>query len=225
MTREQYGQIEAYLAQTLTDSAHDREHVYRVLHVALDIAATEPGVDRDVLIAACLLHDVGRPAQTADPTLCHALVGGEKAERFLLCAGWPAAFAARVRACVETHRYRADRPPQTTEAKILFDADKIDATGTLGIARTLIYKGQHDQPLYSVRSDGSVSDGDGDDTPSFFHEYRFKLERLYDRFHTARGRQIAQARRAAAAAFYQAMLHEVADCREAGQGLLAGWLD
>ena len=83
MTKEEYRRIEGYMLSCMAESAHDREHVYRVLYLALDIARTEPEADRDVLIAAALLHDVGRPEQTADQTLDHALVGAEKAEAFL----------------------------------------------------------------------------------------------------------------------------------------------
>ena len=72
----------------MQDSAHDREHVYRVLYTALDIAAHEPGADADVLIAACLLHDVGRAEQFRDPQADHAQVGAEKALRFLRDEGW-----------------------------------------------------------------------------------------------------------------------------------------
>ena len=66
MTRAQYDLIEGKMLACTEDSAHDREHIYRVLHLALELAATEPGCDREVLAAACLLHDIGRPAQFAD---------------------------------------------------------------------------------------------------------------------------------------------------------------
>ena len=225
MRKEDFQSIGGYMEACMTDSAHDREHVRRVLYVALDIASHEDGVDSDVLIAACLLHDIGRPEQFADPRLDHAEVGAEKARRFLLASGFDGAFADRVGDCILTHRYRANRPPRSIEAKILFDADKIDATGTLGIARTIFYKGHKGQPLYSLRPDGQISDGDGDTDPSFFQEYRFKLEKLYDRFHTARARQLAEGRRASAVAFYQSMLAEVSDSRRLGQALLDSFME
>ncbi|MDY4611681.1 MAG: hypothetical protein SPD11_13810 [Sphaerochaetaceae bacterium] len=56
----------------------------------------------------------------------------------------------RVRACVQSHRYRGDNPPSTLEAKILFDADKLDVTGAIGIARTFLYIGQVSGSLYSI---------------------------------------------------------------------------
>lgn len=212
MNQERYDKIENYMRRCMQDSAHDQEHVYRVLYQALDIAGFEKGVDMEVLVAACLLHDIGRKEQFENPGLCHARVGGQKAYGFLVAQGWTEAKAAHVRDCVETHRFRADRPPRTIEAKILFDADKIDVTGTLGIARTLLYKAEAGEPLYSLLADGTVADGSGKaEAPSFFQEYHYKLKKLYDCFYTARGRETALSRRQSAADFYERMLAEARD--------------
>ena len=59
MTKKTYEQLEAYMKSCMQDSAHDMEHIYRVLYTALDIADHEKDVDYDVLICACLLHDIG----------------------------------------------------------------------------------------------------------------------------------------------------------------------
>ena len=108
-----------------------------------------------------------------------------------------------------THRFRKARPPQTLEAKILFDADKLDVTGALGVARTLQYKGNVGDPLYLRKPDGSVDDGTGEGGDSFFREYKFKLEKLYDRFYTASGTRMAQERKRIAEDFYRSLLAEV----------------
>ncbi len=192
----------------LSDSSHDREHVYRVLYNAVDIAEGEEDVDRDVLVCACLLHDIGRPEQFEDPALCHALVGAEKAERFLLEKGYPVDFAANVAAAIRTHRYRRACPPESVEAKILFDADKLDAAGVMGIARTFLYKGGVGDPIYTLDENGVPSDGADQSRVSFFQEYKYKLEGLYDRFYTKRGRELALQRRPAAEAVYRALLEE-----------------
>ena len=208
MTQKIYCAIEQYMRDTMDDSAHDCEHVYRVLYNALEIAKTEE-VDYDILISACLLHDIGRPDQVKDPTLCHAQVGSEKAYSFLLQLGMPETFAQAVRHCILTHRFRKNLPPQTIEAKILFDADKLDVTGAIGIARTLMYRGTLTEPLYRMASDGTISDGSEDLGHSFFREYKFKLEKLYDRFYTRRGEELAQHRRAIAQDFYTSLYREV----------------
>lgn len=209
MTKETYTLLENYMCSCMEDSAHDKEHIYRVLYNGLEIAGAEAGVDYDVLIAACLLHDIGRREQFADPTLCHAMVGGDKAYRFLTEHGFGAEFAEKVRHCIQTHRFRKSMPPESIEAKILFDADKLDVTGALGIARTLMYKGNVAEPIYNVLPGGRISDGTADTAPSFFREYKFKLEKLYDKFYTAKGAALAQERREIAAAFYESLYREV----------------
>lgn len=105
MLKSDYIAIESYMEECMNDSSHDREHVRRVLYGAMDIARYESGVDLDILTAACLLHDIGRAEQFADPRLCHAEVGSEKAYRFLLQTGWSEERAKWVRDCIKTHRF------------------------------------------------------------------------------------------------------------------------
>ena len=221
MRQSDYEVIEKYMCQCMSDSAHDREHVYRVLYIALDIAEHEKEVNMDILISACLLHDIGRKEQFENPALCHAQVGAKKAYDFLVSEGYGEDFAKKAASCIKSHRYRSDNEPDTIEAKILFDADKIDATGALGIARTLFYIGHVEEPLYSLDSEGNVSDGTKDTEPSFFQEYKYKLEKLYGKFYTKRGGQIAARRQGAASFFYESMCHEVQESYAVGKGLLA----
>lgn len=180
-----------------------------MLYNGLEIAETESDVDYDILIGACLLHDIGRKEQIENPALCHAKVGSKKAYDFLIGHDFETAYAEQVRHCILTHRYRKNNPPQSLEAKILFDADKLDAAGALGMARTLVYKGAISDPLYSLLPDGMVSSGENDTTPSFFQEYKYKLEKIYDRFYTAKGEEMAKQRQQAAIDFYNSLYQEV----------------
>ena len=220
MKREDYALIEGYMLDCMKDSAHDKEHVYRVLNVALEIAENEKNVDTDILIAACLLHDIARPEQYENPALDHAVLGADKAYTFLKENGFGEEFSKSVERCIFTHRFRGNNAPESIEAKILFDADKIDVTGTLGIARTLQYKSGHNEPLYSFDEYGNISDGTNDTSPSFFQEYKFKLEKVYDRLITNTGKKIAEERRKSAASFYGSMLYEVRDSYENGKRIL-----
>ncbi len=220
MTAALYQTIENYMLSIMDDSAHDAQHIYRVLYNALEIAKSEPEVDYDVLITACLLHDIGRPDQVADPSLCHAEVGSEKAYRFLLDLGMERCFAENIRHCILAHRFRKNLPPQTLEAKILFDADKLDVTGAIGIARTLQYRGTLLEPLYRILPDGTISNGTEDIGHSFFREYKFKLEKLYDRFYTQKGAELAKERQHIAKAFYESLYREVNEGYTSGQEAL-----
>ncbi len=212
MTEQQYREIERYMQDQMQDTAHDREHIYRVLNVAIEIAKQEKGVDYDILITACLLHDIGRQEQYDAPSRCHAQVGSQKAYAFLLSLGWSQERAAWVRDCIATHRFRKNTPPQTLEAKILFDADKVDVTGAIGIARTLLHQGNLGEPLYEVKADGTV-DVEGQGGESFFKEYHRKLKHLGERFYTKRGEEIAQQRQKAAEDFYEALAREICQFR------------
>ena len=224
MTKGTFSQVEEYMLSCMKDSAHDKDHIYRVLYHAMDIARTEPDVDYDVLICACLLHDIGRKEQYETPSLCHAAVGGNKAYAYLTQNGFDAQFALRVKHCIETHRYRKNILPQTIEAKILFDADKLDATGAVGIARTMFYQGIVSEPLYSILPDGKISDGAADSQPSFFREYKYKLEKLYSQFYTEKARQIGMERKNIAASFYNNLYKEVTEAYQVGQAEINAFL-
>ena len=217
MNKDTYLFFEKYMISCMGDSAHDKEHIYRVLYNALRIAKKERNVDYDVLICACLLHDIGRKAQFANPELCHAIVGSEKAYSFLISYGYESQYAEKVKHCIRTHRYRKNNLPESLEAKILFDADKLDVTGTMGIARTLLYRGIVSEPIYTLLPDGSVSNGENDINPSFFQEYKYKLEKVYSNFYTVEAKLIAKERQESAVAFYNSLYAEVKSSYENGK--------
>ena len=173
MKTEHLNEIKEYMHSCSEDSAHDVAHIYRVLNHALNLAKNYD-VNMDILVAACLLHDIGRPAQFADPSLCHARVGSEMAYQFLKKLGWPEEDCEHIKCCILTHRFTISAQPETIEAKILFDADKLDVIGAMGIARTLQYEGKMNASL-----------------DEFLNEYHRKLIKLYDVFYTKEAKQIA----------------------------------
>jgi len=210
MKKQMYQVIENFMLEKMNDAAHDKFHIYRVLNSALEIARHTKNVDAEILTAACLLHDIGRDAQAKDPTLCHAQVGAEMAYQFLSQQGWQANRALHVRDCISSHRFRGDNAPETIEAKILFDADKLDVTGTVGIARTLIYCGQAHESLYNRDEDGKlITHKVGKETTSFVEEYNHKLKRIHKKLYTKQAKKIAKQRQKAAKKFYNALLEEI----------------
>ena len=218
MTQSEFKNIESYMLNLMQDSAHDRHHIYRVLNAALDIAKHIEECDTDVLIAACLLHDIGREKQFEDiENICHAEVGGDMAYDYLLSQKWEIQKALHVKECISTHRYRNNNTPQSIEAKILFDADKLEACGATGIARTLIYGGQVTEPLYILDNDGNIIvDGGGAEISSFFQEYNYKLKEVYNTFYTKRAREIAKKRQKTAIDFYDGLYSEITENYENG---------
>jgi uncharacterized protein len=145
--------------------------------MALDIG-TNHNIDRDILVTASLLHDIGRDVEYNDSTCDHAVVGANMAFKFLLELGWDKTKANHVKDCILTHRYCKESPPKSIEAKILFDADKLDISGGVGIARTLQFWGMISEPLYMVDYNGRVLDGSNKDDNSFFHIVNSKLLNL-----------------------------------------------
>jgi uncharacterized protein len=86
-----------------------------------------------------------------------------------------------------------------------------------------MYSGEHHRPIYNTEPDGTPRDGQDDTEDSFFREYRFKLEGMYNRFLTKRGAELAAQRQAAARDFYAALLGEVR--QDDGLKQLPGFLE
>lgn len=224
MRREAYRLLESYMRDCVRDRAHDENHVLRVLYNALEIARTEPRADRDVLLAACLLHDIARGEEMKDPRVRHAAAGAEKARRFLLQNGFGEDFSERVAACIATHSY-GDAPRPMLEQRILYDADKLDSAGALGTARTLMFHGVLGDPLYLLSPEGAVQDGAAQGQGSYFAQYHGLLKKLPDAMLTPAGRAIAASRMEAAERFYQSALEEARSAHEKGARELQSALD
>lgn len=171
MEKDTLNRILEYMKVCMNDAAHDILHVYRVANQAMLIAQNyENDVDNDVLLVSCLLHDIGRKAQFENPTLCHAQVGADMAYQFLGSLGFEEDFCNKVHHCIKSHRYRKNNTPESIEAKILFDSDKLDITGALGISRTLLYKGQVNEPLYAVDENNVVYTTEATQPESFIKD-------------------------------------------------------
>ena len=117
---------------------------------------------------------------------------------------------------IRTHRYRADAPPQTVEARVLYDADKLDAIGAIGVARAFAMAGQRNSALWAEvseeyaqrqRSTGRGDAESAEHTP--VHEFVFKLSRLQDTLCTATAKAIAAERHRFMVAFFQRLASEV----------------
>jgi len=120
---------------------HDWTHVERVRALALRIGKKEKA-DLFVVEAAALLHDIGRKAEMKSKGLfCHAEKGAETAKVILKKFGINKDELENIVHCIISHRYRKARIPETLEAKVLFDADKLDSLGAVGVGRLFIFAG------------------------------------------------------------------------------------
>jgi uncharacterized protein len=173
------------------DTAHDFEHVLRVWRLVQRIGPAE-GADMTVLQAATLLHDVAR-ADELRTGVCHAAEGARRARDIL--AGHPPAQVEAVAHAIAAHRFRGDVAPATLEARVLYDADKLDAMGAIGIARAYAIAGLLGQPLWTpLPTDDTARRRDLSADHSPVREFAVKLRKLRDALHTPTAQAIAQGR-------------------------------
>jgi uncharacterized protein len=191
------------------DAVHDFDHVLRVLALAERIGQAE-GAKLEIVQAAALLHDLEREKAEAQ-RLDHAAHAAERAQEIL--NGRSRATVEAVTHAIAAHRFRTDPEPATLEAQVLFDADKLDAIGAVGVARAFAYGGAHGQRLWAPLEEVNVArwEAEGDDprnhTP--VHEFVVKLARVKDRLYTSTGRSIAQERHIYMVEFFERLRFEV----------------
>jgi uncharacterized protein len=165
--------------------------------MAEKLQATEGG-DLEIIRAAALLHDVDGSAPGGEgERASHHLRSAEFARRVLLQKDWSEERIQAVQHCIRAHRFRDDRePPQTIEAQVLFDADKLDVLGATGAARTIAYAVQDGQPAYSEPSPKFIETGvkEEGEPHSSYHEYLFKLRKVKERMFTQTGKLLAEER-------------------------------
>jgi uncharacterized protein len=173
--------------------SHDWDHTERVLRLCLRIGKKE-NADLEILELAAVLHDIGRPEEDrTSGKVCHSEAGAALARKILAAHGVEDEKIARVVHCIETHRFRKKTVPATKEAKILFDADKLDSIGAVGIGRAFLFAGEVGARLHNKDRDLSKTlPYTREDTA--FREFMVKLRWIKDRMHTAEGRRIAAER-------------------------------
>lgn len=180
---------------TDSDPVHDFEHVLRVYRMAERLAEAE-GADLEILRAAVLLHDAEGATPGEESRADHHHASAEFAAQVLATEGWEVKRIAAVQHCIRGHRYRGTETPQTLEAKILFDADKLDVLGAIGVARVIGYATLAHMPWYEEPSRQFLETGreiEGE-AHSAYHEHLFKLRKVRDRMFTASARAIAEER-------------------------------
>ncbi|MCL7454074.1 MAG: HD domain-containing protein [Anaerolineae bacterium] len=188
-----------------SDAIHDFDHVQRVLALAERLAKAE-GADLEIVRTAGLLHDMAR-GQEGDPPADHAQLGAEMARRLLV--GHPVEKVEAVAHAIAAHRFRTGPQPETLEARVLHDADKLDAIGAIGVARAFAYGGHVGQRLWAEVS-ADYREGPataGEHTP--VHEYEIKLVQIRERLLTQSARHIAEERHAFMVDFFKRLEREV----------------
>ncbi|KQV43444.1 MULTISPECIES: HD domain-containing protein [unclassified Rhizobium] len=190
-----------------SDGSHDAAHLMRVWKNAAAIQAEEGG-DARILAAAVLLHDCVAVEKNSPNRSAASRLAAEKASALLAEAGWPEADITAVAHAIHAHSFSAAIPPETLEAKILQDADRLDAIGMVGAARCFYIAGRMGSALYDPL-DPLAQNRPLDDKAFAIDHFETKLFRLTDGFQTGTGRRMAENRQAKLAQVLAMFLEEI----------------
>ena len=187
--------------------SHDWDHSLRVHRLCRHIGTAE-GADLLVVEAAAYLHDIGRVDQDrTSGKLCHAEKGAAMARELLAHAPLCAERCENIIHCIAAHRFRQGDAPRTLEAKVLFDADKLDAIGAVGVARAFLFAGELGARLHSPEIDVAQARAYSENDTGY-REYVVKLSKVRKRILTATGRHLADGRHQFMTEFFNRFIAE-----------------
>ena len=178
--------------------AHDIFHANRVRTLGIRLADDlDSSVDRDVLSAATWFHDIGRPLERTGEIADHDEWATAEAADLLRTESVDAGRIEAVQHCIRSHSIRTSSPkPETPAAKLLFDADKLDAIGAVGLVRLACIVGERSGragEAYTVLDESSIPEVDTSDRPDVSLLQEWAAERL-DRLYTGPGRRLGASR-------------------------------
>lgn len=194
---------------TRLHSSHGWDHVERVTALADKIADSEKNADRFIIRVSAILHDIARIDEVGSSGIqCHAERGSGIAYDFLVDSGLDRVRADHVRRCILSHRYRNDHVPDTIEAMILYDADKLDSIGAVGIGRAFLFSGEVGARLHNPDIDVNLTEAYGKEDTAY-REYIVKLRHIRDKMLTTCGKQLADERHDFMVEFFDKLTEEV----------------
>ncbi|MEF3692157.1 MAG: HD domain-containing protein [Candidatus Moraniibacteriota bacterium] len=198
---------------------HDWSHIERVRKLALRIGKAEKA-DLKIVESAVLFHDIGRKyemnhkGEKNGKKICHAIEGKKEARKIL--ENFPEITPMEkenILHSIEAHRHRNSLAPETLEAKVLFDADKLDSIGAIGIGRIFLFAGSASAKiLYTGKEKEHAKDGfkysysDKDTAPL---EYEVKLKHIKNKMLTKTGKFMARERDKFMREFFDVFWQEV----------------
>ncbi len=173
--------------------SHGLDHVERVLKLSEKIAAAE-NADIFVVKLSAMLHDIAREEEDkSGGKICHAELGADIAFDFLISENLDEQTAELIAGCIKAHRFRNDHIPSTIEEKVLYDADKLDSIGAIGIGRAFLFAGEVGARLHNPDVDISKTlPYTAEDTA--YREYIVKMRHLEKKMLTGEGKRLAQGR-------------------------------
>jgi uncharacterized protein len=192
------------------DGSHDRSHLARVAANAMQIAAAEPRCDRAVLTAAVLLHDCVAVEKNSPLRSRASRLAAARARSILAGIGWDQARIDQAAHAIEAHSFSAAIPPKTPEARIVQDADRLDAIGAIGIARCFYVAGRMGSGLYDP-ADPAARTRRLNDAAFALDHFGAKLFKISGNFQTKTGQALADARTRTMRDFVAALFSEIGE--------------
>ena len=186
-------------------SHHSKSHVERVYNLAVRIAKEE-NADLDVVKAAVLLHDIARAMEDEGKIEDHATEGAKIARKVLEEADFPKEKIDKVIHCIEVHRFKKGMEAESSEAKILQDADRLDIIGAIGLARVFTRGGWSNMPIYDPTIPPKEK-YDGKSLTSVNHIYE-KILKVKDTINTDAAKEIAEERHKFVEEFLERLMKE-----------------
>ena len=193
--------------QPNADPGHGPVHLERVVATATRLAAEE-GARLDVVLPAAWLHDCVHVAKDSPERPRASRLAADHALEFLQDAGYPPACLPDIRHAIEAHSYSAGIVPRTVEAKVVQDADRLDALGAIGLARCLAVGTVLGRPLYEP-ADPFCRVRTPDEGGASVDHFYAKLLKLAGTMQTAAGRSEAARRTAFLEAFLAQLESEI----------------
>ena len=188
---------------------HDWEHTMRVLNNARTIAGKEKKCDMRVVEIGALFHDISRADELAiKGKICHAKKGAKLTEKILKENGLNENLIERIVKCVRRHRYRGTEIPVSIEEKIIYDADKLDSLGAVGIGRAFLFAGRIGAKVHNTPKD-AVNAKSYSENDTAYREFLVKLKYLPSKMMTASGKKVAQKRLEYMEGFFNKLNDEV----------------
>ena len=180
----------------------------RVAKMATHLATME-SANVSVVHIAALLHDIGREAQDkSHGKICHAEESARLSREILKDFDLSEEDFRNIIHCVESHRFRNAHEPETIEAKVLYDADKLDSIGAIGIGRAFLFAGEIGAKVHNKDIDLATAKAyTPEDTA--YREFLVKLSKVKDRMLTNSGRKIAEERHNFMVEFFDRINQEV----------------
>ena len=188
---------------------HDYDHTCRVLTNAVTLAEQLPEADLQVVRMAALLHDCARTEELSTKgKRCHARLGAALAKTWLEEeGGFEPDFIKQVANAVRTHRYRSGKLPDTLEGEIVYDADKLDSLGAIGIGRAFLFAGREGARVHNSAREALHGRAYGPEDTAY-REYLVKLRQLPEALRTEPGRELAARRAEFMRAFFDELNRE-----------------